>query len=91
MPINDAFGKEQEAKLVRSLRPLEGTILIAWSHENIGKIVAAIGAEAPTPREWPDERFDIVWVLDRAGQRTKFTQIPQRLPAGDSKSVIPLE
>jgi broad specificity phosphatase PhoE len=91
IPINDAFGKEQEAKLVLALRQLAGTVLIAWSHENIGKIVEAIGAESLTPREWPDERFDVVWVFDRAGQRTKFTQIPQRLLAGDSESVIPLE
>jgi broad specificity phosphatase PhoE len=91
IPINDAFGKEQEAKLVHSLGRLEGAVLIAWSHENIGKIVDAIGAESLTPREWPDERFDVVWVFDRVLQRTKFTQIPQRLLAGDSESVIPVE
>ena len=89
--INDAFGKEQEAKLVEALRQLSGSVLIAWAHENIAKIVSALGAESLTPSEWPDERFDMVWVFDRAKQETKFTQIPQRLLAGDSESVIPMK
>lgn len=92
IPINDAFGKEREAKLVRSLGQLNGTVLIAWSHENIPRLVAAIGAESETPHQWPDERFDMVWVFERTGQRSMtFTQVPQRLLAGDSESLIPFE
>jgi broad specificity phosphatase PhoE len=82
--INDRFGKEQEDKLIQSLQPLSGIVLIAWSHENIPKLVAAMGAEDMTPREWPDDRFDVVWVFERTPQRTtRFTQVAQRLLAGD--------
>ena len=88
LPINDAFGKEQEAKLVQSLRTLTGTVLIAWAHENIVKIVTAMGADCAIPNEWPDHRFDLVWVFDRAGRRTEFRQVAQRLLAGDSEAVI---
>ena len=91
LPINDAFGKEQEARLVQSLRDLSGTVLIAWSHENILKIVAALGADTLTPTEWPDDRFDVVWVFDRVHRQIKFTQVVQRLLAGDGASAIPLE
>jgi hypothetical protein len=38
--------------------------------------------------KWPDERFDIVWVLDRDGERWKFSQLPQMLLAGDSEKPI---
>ena len=89
LPINDGFGKEQEARLVQSMARLTGTVLIAWSHENIAKIVAALGMADAVPSEWPDERFDVVWVFDRVHQRTRFTQVPQCLLAGDS--VDPIE
>ena len=90
LTVNDQFGKEQEGKLIQSLRVLSGVVLIAWSHENIPKLVAALGAQANTPHEWSEERFDTVWVFERAAERTtKFTQIPQRLLAGDADSVVP--
>lgn len=56
---------EQEPKLVAAVDKLEGTALVAWSHENILKIVSAMGVEAALPAEWPDDRFDLVWVFDR--------------------------
>jgi hypothetical protein len=34
------------------------------------------------PDEWPEERFDVVWILDRdedAGGAWRFAQVPQRL------------
>ena len=67
---------------------VSGTVLIAWSHENIAKIVAALGMSDAVPSEWPDERFDIVWVFDRVRQHTRFTQVPQCLLACDSGDVI---
>ena len=89
--INDGFGKEREAKLVQAVRRLTGTVLIAWSHENIPKIVSAMGMQSTTPTEWPDERFDLVWVFDRVRQQTMFVQVPQLLLAGDSESLIPVQ
>ena len=91
VPIDDAFGKEQEAKLVAAVKELQGVVLIAWSHENIPRIVQALGAlEAapPIPANWPDERFDVVWVFDRKAGKISFLQVPQRLLAGDSPAVI---
>ena len=67
---------------------VSGTVLIAWSHENIAKIVAALDISDAVPSEWPDERFDVVWVFDRVRQHTRFTQVPQCLLAGDSADVM---
>lgn len=90
LSINDGFGKEQESKLVAAVDKLEGTVLIAWSHENILKIVTALGMESETPAEWPDERFDLGWVFDRVRSSWKFAQVAQRLLAGDSDAVCPV-
>ncbi len=91
LPVHDRFGKEQEDQLVQAFEGLSGTVLVAWSHENIGKIVMALGASMLAPGDWPDERFDLVWVFDRQAGRMTFTQVPQRLLAGDSHDVIPMD
>lgn len=87
--IDDRFGKEQEQRLAQFLRQISGNVLIAWSHENIPKLVSALGVGAGTPKEWPDDRFDLVWVFEPTPDRkTRFTQVPQRLLAGDSDSAV---
>lgn len=88
LPVNDRFGKEQEKCLVQAFAALSGTVLVAWSHENILQIVDALGATAMTPGTWPDERFDVVWVFDRQAGQMTFTQVPQCLLAGDSLSGV---
>lgn len=90
MPINDSFGKEQEPALVAAINKLEGTVLGAWSHENILKIVGAMRVDCALPAEWSDDRFDLVWVFDRVRTTWKFTQVVQCLLAGDSTSTCPL-
>lgn len=90
LPINDSFGKEQEPKLVAAIDKLEGTVLVAWSHENILKIVSAMQVEAALPAEWPDDRFDLVWVFDRVRVTWKFTQVTQCVLAGDSDAPCPI-
>jgi hypothetical protein len=87
---DDRFGEGQETQLVQAVQRLEGTILIAWSHEGIPKIVSAMQIESPTPQEWPDERFDMVWVLDRSPKKTTFLQVPQLLLARDDAGLVPI-
>ena len=89
--VNDRFGKEQEDQLVQAFEGLSGTVLVAWSHENIRKIVMALGASMLSPGDWPEERFDLVWVFDRQAGRMTFAQVPQRLLAGDSMDVIAMD
>lgn len=84
----DVFGKGQEPKLVAALQKLSGVVLVAWSHENIRFIVEAIGPSGTQPPEWPDERFDLVWVFDRTAPGWKFSQTPQMLLAGDLKDGV---
>ena len=37
------------------------------------------------PAQWPDDRFDMIWVVDRDGANGPwhFAQVPQLLLSGD--------
>ena len=84
---DERFGEGQEDLLVEAVKQLTGTILIAWAHESILDIVAALQPSKPPP-EWPDERFDMVWVFDRSARISTFRQVPQQLLAGDRSELI---
>jgi hypothetical protein len=88
LPINSRYGKGDEASLADELRTRHGAILVSWQHEQIPSIVAHLGAVTPTaPSSWPDNRFDLVWVFQRAGTGWTFIQVPQVLLAGDTPTV----
>lgn len=81
LEVNLQHGKREEAALAAAVRATGGAVLVAWAHEFIPAIVAAFGPAEP--RKWPDDRFDLVWVLDRAGDGWSFTAVPQRVLPGD--------
>jgi hypothetical protein len=69
----------------------QGPALIAWEHQDIPDIVNLITGDSTTcPQKWSGDRFDLVWVLDRAGASGpwSFAQVPQLLLAGDSPQPI---
>ena len=45
----------------------------------------AIWAKKIAPGEWPENRYDMIWVFDlqRSSSSYKFRQVPQELLAGD--------
>jgi len=94
MPNLD-FGKGDEADLVRQVLTHTVPVLIAWSHEPIcdlaRQFTGAQPPQQPIPAQWPDDRFDVVWVLDPPpgdGRGWRLTQVPQRLLKGDSDQGI---
>jgi hypothetical protein len=87
--------KGDEKALAAAVLAEGGTVLICWQHEQIPDIVRHLtsGASSPleVPRDWPDDRFDVVWVLTRTaepGEPWRFSQVPQRLLAGDRAEPI---
>ena len=88
---DDRFGEGQEDLLAHAALKIQEPMLIAWSHEHIPRIAQAICPGLPIPFEWPEDRFDLVWVFDRASRKTTFKQVPQLLLAGDEAEVAPLE
>jgi broad specificity phosphatase PhoE len=93
LSVNTNHAKGDEAALVEAATMIGGTVLIAWEHEAIPAIAALLlGASQGIPQHWPDDRFDLVWVFDRPNGRGvwTFTQVPQRLLAGDRNDPIAL-
>jgi len=89
-PLDNTIPEGAEPDLVKKATAGDGVVLIAWHHEKIPAIANLILQNKAAPQKWPDERFDVVWVFDRAAPNAawKLTQVPQLLLAGDSNSVI---
>lgn len=85
------FAKGDEAAMMRSLLERSGVVLLCWAHEAIPSALAALPGAPSTPAPWPDDRFDMIWVFDRAGDGWRFTQVPQMLLAGDRAEPIAAE
>lgn len=84
--VNDRFVLDREQELVADVLAGSGVTLISWEHKRIPRIANAILRDETTaPQAWPDDRFDLVWVFDRAadGDRYTFRQVPQLLLGGD--------
>ena len=63
-----------------------GVALICWQREFIPRIASYILEDTRIiPLDWPEDRFDMVWVfdLDRSSGKYSFKQVPQRLLSGD--------
>lgn len=91
-PLNLAHLKGEEDALVAEVLARSGPVLIAWQHEAIPGIVNRITGNSTTcPQQWPDARFDVVWVLDQPMPAViwTFAQVPQLLLASDSNTPIP--
>jgi hypothetical protein len=78
-------GSETEVR-ERILRDRRAT-LVVWHHGTLGHLVRGFPiANADTvPLEWPDDRFDLIWVLTRDPDDSEFTfsTVAQRLLDGD--------
>ncbi|WP_322032588.1 phosphoglycerate mutase family protein [Paraburkholderia sp. J76] len=82
------YAKDDGAALMADVLMQTGVILIAWEHKVLPSLVARLPDAPVVPSAWPDDRFDMIWILDRASHGWSFTQQPQLLLAGDSASPI---
>ncbi len=90
LPVEMPHHVGQEAELAATLRRRGGAILVAWDHERIPDILEQLGAVRPhVPPTWPDNRFDMVYVLQRTEPGAyAFAQVPQLLLPGDDPAPI---
>ncbi|HJV65459.1 MAG TPA: hypothetical protein VJ550_07000 [Geomonas sp.] len=87
--VDRRFQKGEEAELADYAMGLEGVVLICWEHKNLHLIANRIvGDRATVPQEWPDDRFDVVWVFELSEGAYRFRQVPQLLLPGDRPHVI---
>ncbi|SEU29531.1 hypothetical protein [Stigmatella erecta] len=95
VPLNGGYTLGNERDLVKAVLALTGNVLIAWQHQNIPAITQQIIQQAQVsnpddiPSQWPDGRFDMVFVFTRSSAGYTFAQVPQLLLPGDSSKPFP--
>ena len=76
LPIEDTHSHGNEKELVQEVLDRPQNALVVWHHD--------------VPKHWPDERFDLIWVLLREpGEELayRFVAVPQMLLADDLETV----
>jgi broad specificity phosphatase PhoE len=89
--VDATIRKPDIARLAAAILAIDGVVLVSWEHRLIPSLAATLtGRPSLTPATWPDDRFDVVWVLERAAATEPFgfRQVLQRLLAGDSDRPI---
>ena len=66
-----------------------GGVLISWEHKRIPRLARILVSGTQSIPDWPDDRFDMLWVFDRSGAAWSLTQVPQLLLAGDCPDLLP--
>jgi hypothetical protein len=80
--VNVSYTVGQEAQLATDIQSHSGVVLVAWEHKHIPLLAAALHASAPGA--WPDDRFDVVWILTAAPDAYLFASTDQSLLQGDA-------
>jgi hypothetical protein len=89
--INDDFERSDYKEMLMEVFGCPGVVLICWQREYIPEIAEQIlGTKKTVPPDWPEDRFDMVWVFDltRSSGKYSFKQVPQRLLKGDRTTRI---
>ena len=88
---NTNFTLDEESQLAAAVLATGGVVLIGWEHKRIPAIAnALLGDRTTVPQAWPDDRFDVVWILDLDAEwgTYRFSQAAQLLLAGDRAEPI---
>jgi hypothetical protein len=93
LPIDQHHVQDDLDHLVEAILACDGDVLVAWEHKRIPVIANRLIGDASTvPQVWPDDRYDLVWVLepDLTSSGFRLRQVPQLLLAGDRPDLIGL-
>jgi len=83
IPIDKSSTKDEIKKLVAKVTAIDDVVLVSWEHRKIPHIGRILVAGSQAIPDWPDERFDMVWVFDRVNASWQFCQVRQLLLHGD--------
>jgi hypothetical protein len=89
--VNHDYAEGEEDDLVPAVLAAPSPVLIVWHHAHISMLARKIAGEhIACPHQWPDDRFDVVWILERGGAHDdwSFFQIAQRLLPDDCSDVL---
>jgi hypothetical protein len=92
LTIGEPFLQDELDGLVAAILACDGDVLVAWEHKRIPLIANRLVTDNTTvPQIWPDDRYDLVWVLEPAeGAQPGFRlrQVAELLLAGDRPDPI---
>ncbi len=80
--LDTSFAVGSEDAAAAAILRETGVVLVSWEHHNLPRIVRGIGV-ASFVGQWPDERFDLVWLLRWTNLGYTFSEIGQNLLSGD--------
>ena len=89
--VNHDFAEGEEAILAAAASAAPSPVLIVWHHNHICLLAKAIaGPQLECPTHWPDDRFDVIWILEHGAHAGKWTffQVAQRLLPDDRPELI---
>lgn len=74
------------AQLVAEIGSSSKPTLVVWHHGSIPAFVRSFPVTNATlvPTTWPEDRFDLIWVLSPVGDHYEWQQIEQQLLEGDA-------
>lgn len=80
-PIPDDY-----THLVDDLTLSDASTLIVWHHGSIPSFVQAfpLSNAEQVPQKWPEDRFDLIWVLEQDGNTYLWREAEQGLLHGDA-------
>ena len=86
--LEDGHSHGEEKQVAAEILAKPDSTLVVWHHGTIAKLVAAfpVSNASDVPDHWPEERFDLIWVLTREpGDQLsyRFSVVPQGLLTGD--------
>jgi hypothetical protein len=89
--IKSDFERAEYESMLEQVFSCKGVVLVCWQREFIPEIdLHFLCGGIKVPSDWPEDRYDIVWVfdLDRRSGTYTFKQVPQDLLNGDSRTSI---
>lgn len=90
--IEQPFDSDDDTRRVAAwLRALDSAVLVSWRHDGLPALARALlppSRSTEVPALWPEDCFDLVWVVHYKSDDWTLTQVPQQLLAGDRTSGI---
>lgn len=81
--MEDRFLNHQTSEAAEYVLGLSGVALVVWEHKKIAELVEVLTGGAVKRHPWPENRFDVVLVLDDMDGEWRVSQTPELLLAGD--------
>ena len=88
LAIDVHIQRDDIKSLVDAINLYDDPLLVCWEHHRIPHIASQLTEGAVAVPDWPDDRFDMVWLFMLRDGTWHFEQVPQLLLAGDRSDPI---